>query len=387
MSIVFFHYLFVADVCSPLHADSDAKPGSFSAVIEANFSKWDRDHDGKLSPAEIDAVVSNHAVTGDAAAAAAAIHVYQRSKKNQAIALTRDSLEHTAKQKSAAERRDQAEHLPHFEANYAAFKRHIAKAPRTIFVGNAPSFEGFHQGNLGDCYFLAAVGASVNRNPGHLRQLFHVHPDGSCDLTFPTGQRTHVSKLTDAEIALGSNAGEQGLWLNVLEKAFGQVKIQSTRSKMRENPAMDAISSGGDADATIKLLTGHRAEYLPIRHGKGKALPPPGPRDLPVVTAKVRALFQTATAVHPLVCVGTSAGKLPPGVVSDHDYAVLGYEAGKGLVHVWNPWGNKHKAKGAEGLENGYNTEGGNFYVPVHEFVQIFEGVYYETGAPPRKRR
>lgn len=358
------------------------KPESFSSVVDANFDKWDRDKDGKLSPQEIDAAVANHSVTGDAAAAVAAIHVFQRNKKNQGVALTRELLAAAAKKKTAAERRDQTQHLPHFEANYAEFRRHIAKAPKEIFVGNAPALEGFHQGNLGDCYFLAAVGSAINRNPALVKRMFKVHPDGSCELTFPTGQRTHVNRLTDADIALGSNAGEQGRWLNVLEKGFGQLKVHSTRSQLRTSTALDVISKGGDADATIKLLTGHKAEYLAIRHGKGKAPPQPA------TAAKVHALMQTATAVHPLMCVGTPNGaKLPPGVPDDHDYGVLGFEAGSGLVHVWNPWGNKHKAKGPPGLVNGYDVDGGHFKVPLQEFVQIFEGVYYETGAPPRKRR
>ena len=49
----------------------------------------------------------------------------------------------------------------------------------------------------------------------------HQQSDGSCEVVFFSGEKITVPKLTDAQVALGSSAGNQGLWLNVLEEAYG----------------------------------------------------------------------------------------------------------------------------------------------------------------------
>ncbi len=383
-----FVVLVVVLVASPglVHAEPEhGKKSTFATIVEANFSKWDLNHDGRLSVEETSKLVGDRAITGDAAGALAAIHVYLRSKKHS-TPLTLEMLTHYTGTREG-ERRDKAEQVSHFEANYRAFRNHIAKAPRELFVGNAPSLTGFHQGHLGDCYFLSAVGAAVARNAAAVRNMFHPQPNGSCELTFGNGKRVHVSRLTDAEVALGSSAGAQGLWLNVLEKGFGQFKIRTSRNAHHSGVALDAIAHGGDADDTIELLTGHRGKYLAIRTGKGKDRLPPPENRIPQLTAQIRQIFRIGNAIHPLLCCGTSHGQLPPGIIGNHDYAILGYDSAHDSVLVWNPWGNRHAPKGPPGLQNGYAVEGGKFIVPILEFVRVFEGVYYETALPQHKKK
>ena len=91
-------------LCVNREARSDATGQSFSAVVEANFSKWDKNHDGKLEAKEVADLLTEHSIAGDAAAALAAIHVYQRGQKNGGIALTKEILIHT--KDGAAGRRD-----------------------------------------------------------------------------------------------------------------------------------------------------------------------------------------------------------------------------------------------------------------------------------------
>jgi hypothetical protein len=173
----------------------------------------------------------------------------------------------------------------------------------------------------------------------------------------------------------------------MLEKGFGQLKLRTSKAVHHSGLGLDVISTGGDADDTIELLTGHRAGYLAIRNGKGKHRLPPAENRIPLLAAQLRQILRVGNAVHPLLCCGTSTGKLPPGVVTDHDYAILDYDSSNDSVLVWNPWGNHLTPKGAPGLQNGYAVEGGKFSVPLHDFVRIFEGVYYETAMLPHKRR
>ena len=83
-----------------------------------------------------------------------------------------------------------------------------------------------------------------------------------------------------------------------------------------------------------------------------------------------------------MLCAGTPAGKMPPGVVNDHAYAVLGYDAKMDTLHIWNPWGNHFEPKGDTGMEHGYSTKGGHFDMPLKDFVRVYEELYYETGIP-----
>jgi hypothetical protein len=380
-SLVLLPFLLTA---SPLSAAPKKIP-SFAAVVRTHFAGWDRDHDGKLSPAEVMAVVADPAVTGNAAAASAAIHVFQRVKKHRNIPLTLKFL--TADhQGEDGRRRDKPEDAPNFQDDYEDFVAHIAESPRVLFTSpRAPTLEGISQGELGDCYFLCAVGAAVARDSSAIRGLFHPNPDGTCTLRFPGERVVHETKLTDAEIALGSSAGRQGLWLNVLEKSFGAMHVKISRTGKASSMSLDTIADGGDADRAIEVLTGHKAETIAIRQGEDNHLP--GAKEMAILEGKVRKRLQIAAQRRLLICCGTPEGHVPPGMVDDHDYAILGYDRASDTVHLWNPWGNDFTPKGPPGLKAGYPTRGGHFYMPLKDLLQVADEVYYETLAPAPFRK
>jgi hypothetical protein len=95
---------------------------------------------------------------------------------------------------------------------------------------------------------------------------------------------------------------------------------------------------------------------------------------------RVRHLLHQAFAEHRLVCAGTDSSTPPPGLVEDHAYAILSFRGD--LVEVWNPWGEDFTPKGQPGIEHGYPTRHGRFFMPLRDFVKVFEEIYYETGEP-----
>jgi hypothetical protein len=239
------------------------------------------------------------------------------------------------------------------------------------------------QGTLGDCYFVCVVGAALHTHRQRFKQMFHPQEDGSCELVFLDGKKVTVRKLTDAQIALGSSAGEQGLWLNVLEQGFGQVRSAKDPKKAPGDIPLDLISQGGDPQETISILTGHKSEFFAVlKHAKELE-----------ATKKLRETMIAGTKGRRLMSCGTPNEKvqLPPGVIGGHCHAVLGFDPAKDTVHVWNPWGNNFQPKKEPaGLVNGYPTKDGHFDVTLADFVRIFGYFECETlelvNPVPKKR-
>jgi len=377
----------VATTTGDVQADKTTKKkaSSFAAIVDASFANWDKTKDGKLSAHEVNVLLSDPKVKGDEAMALASIHVFQRDHKNPPT-FVKDDLTKLNAKASIAERRDKAQKSPHFDDHFGSFHAHLNKVTRELFVDKKPpSLDGFEQGQIGDCFFLSVLGTAISRNAEAVHRMFREDKGGAVTVTFGCGKAVNVAPLTDAEIVLGSKAGQQGLWLNVAEKAFGMVENLNPK-KPRSEVALDVIASGGDPDHTIEVLTGHKAEMFAIRHTSGKNAGPPDEKKIPAIVAKLREGLKNATSRKALLACATGEGKLPPGIVSGHAYGILGFDSTHDTIHVWNPWGNNFTPKGNPGLENGYETKGGNFTLPLSDFARIFEEVYFETAMPaPRK--
>lgn len=344
----------------------------FGAEVEAHFQSWDSNRDGTLSHAEVETLVRSHKVRGDEAAAVAAVHVYFRSHPGHPP-LSLDFLRNTKDGKE--ERRDQAQKSAHFQSDFSAFSNHLAQVPRQVFTSSVPSVNGMSQGHLGDCFFVSPIGALVHRDPGVLKRMVRVGSDGVTEIAFGDGRHAKVPPLTDSLVCLGSTARQQGLWLNVLEEGYGEIRsVKSAKqTDAGSRAAIDKIAKGGDAGATIELLTGRKAQTVPVRKTAPERLH--------------QAMLHAATT-RKLMCAGTAAAAehpLPPGVVGHHDYAVLGIKGNE--VTMWNPWGNHFEPKGSPpGLQHGYKTENGVFTLPFADFEKVFSSVFIETDTPHRGR-
>src|SRR5207248_1944123 len=71
-------FVILLSVGLPFVSAQNATTAKFKDVVEAKFRQWDKDGDGKLSAHEVNALVVKPGVTGDEAAAIAAIHAYYR---------------------------------------------------------------------------------------------------------------------------------------------------------------------------------------------------------------------------------------------------------------------------------------------------------------------
>jgi hypothetical protein len=340
---------------------------------------------GLLSLDEVNPVIANPQARGNEAAAAVmlqrVLNARQRAGTNGISAEETLAL--------AAE--------PEFRRRFFQLRNHIWYVNRTIkrslFLDKDPNFLSFHQGRMEDCYFLAVVGDVVCRDPRRLRSLI-AERDGGYSVSFPGARTVSVPFLTDAELVMGASVGaDHGVWLSVLEKAFGLLRAEHWEARQRElaaasvggigasaNPhsatIADIMGHGGSPVLVIALFTGHGVNTVRMDRWFEE-------QEGPAATNAIHELLAELTSAKRLITV-SGAGRrasvpLPAGIIRNHVFGVVGYRPVERLVVLFNPWGNFFNPKGQPGIENGYLTRHGVFDVPLQDFVRIFSNLDYET--------
>ncbi len=351
------------------------KQKDFFFILSQHFAEWDGDHDGVLSPEEIDVLISDPKISGKTAATVVALKEAVRNvKKWHLPPLNNDVLQQYARSAPGAQ-----SDAPNFGQLYFGALKQIETVNHGLFSGGAPKLESFHQGRLGDCYFLAPLGAAVNRDGRLVQELIQQNADGSYEVNFKDGRSVHVPRLTDAEIAPTTMSSHKaGLWLNVLENAYSTVRNETAPKKRQANESIDMVNRGGSPGPVIKLFTGHAVDHVTIRK-KGEKDHPPSDAQCEQLIPKLAEAIQSALDERRLLCCGVPGAPNAPGITTSHVYAILNFDPRAGIVEVWNPHGNRFNPKGPPGLENGYATVGGRFLVPLPQFVKIFGEIVFET--------
>ncbi len=359
----------------PSDAADHSAPTTFAQAVNQYFDQWDANRDGKLSKEEIDAAVNNPKVQGDSAAAIAAVEKVVRGGKYTIPAITKEFLVNSPvhepdqdDQAGSADDDSKSEkftHAPAFQPRFVGSLHKLRQTSRDLFSQNLPSFEATHQGKLGDCPFVSTVGAMVYRDPATIKAMFTQNDNGSITVQFGNGRSIKIAHITDADIAIWSSAGSNGLWLTVLEKAYRREVLKSQPPKQEKKAD---IYEKFPSTRTIEILDGHQTRKVDLRGAQ-------------LVT--LRKDLESAMREHRLVKAGTGAVKKAPGIPHTHSFAILGYNIDTDMVHVWNPWGNDISPK-ADSLQNGYTTKHGLFDIPLKELVQVFKDVTFETPALER---
>jgi hypothetical protein len=329
-------------------------------LIDQHFAEWDANRDGVVDLSEVNKKIENRHVRGAEAALLVAIYRQLSGKGNQPHA-TRAELFALAGERG-------------FQRAFETATKKLQTVDRHLFLPADPDLTSFHQGRLSDCFLLSTIAAAVHRNPQTIRDMIHPAKNDGFDVAFGDGRKVHVAAITDAELLLGARTdGTHGIWLTVLEKAYGIIR-EREQIKKNGRPAdpkavvpHELLSTGGNTGPVISLLTGHEAGWASLK-------------DKPMAEQQLHQLLADVTRKRRLACCGTAkAVKLPPGVNEGHAYAVFGYDGARRHVKVFNPHGNEFTPKGPPGLANGFATTHGVFTLSLDEFRKVFKGLHYET--------
>lgn len=356
----------VATICAGATGDP---PISFAEAIGTNFPRWDTNHDGILSPTEIDAAVMNPDNRGSAAAALAALKRAERDPRAKLPALTLRYLQECAATPRSPDH-------PDFPRMFAqGGERLAAVTSRELFVG-PPRTETIRQGKLGNCFSLAPLGAMAHRDPSEIEAMILSEGDGRCRVKF--GKTSVVVGLpTDAEIALTSSNQDSGLWVNTYEKALGKALNDARPEVERVRLPIDALARGGSAGKMLSYLTGHDIVRIGFSFAKDQPAIDVGSSPQAV---ELRRQLTSAAGEHRLMTCGTTTVGVP-GLTPNHAYAVLDYDQKTDEVVLWNPHGDDFTPKGKAGATHGYPKKSGVFRMPLTDWIVHFTGMAYEVRA------
>ncbi len=347
-------------------AAEEPDPPPFLTALNAAFPAWDSDHDGSLSAFEIDTALADPRITGDAAAALAVVKRLERGKDWKSIPRT---LEELTKLASPHDRKDG----PRVSVMFEEGQKRIAKSRPELFTEGAPMLRSLHQGQMGNCFSLAPLGAMLDRDPAQVRSMFRQNADGTFDVKIGA-RHVHVAAPTQAEIALSSSNESTGLWSNVYEKAAGIARNDLRPEKDRAGTPLDAIASGGSAGTMLAFITGNEMERFTLKWAKDSKT---SPEETESKLKELRAKLQAAFAEHRCVTTGTLKPSMH-GLRGGHAYGVIGYEPATDEIRVWDPHGDDFTPSGSPGPEAGFPRKNGICNMPLPVFAKQFAGLAFE---------
>jgi hypothetical protein len=199
-----------------------------------------------------------------------------------------------------------------------------------LFARSGPSYGNAVQGDLGDCWLIAALAETADRMPSIIKSMFIANPNHTWTVRFYiNGVADYVT--VDDQLPDGGNLYDKvpgmPLWVALAEKAFAQENASGQFQTAVPGANSYGALNGGDAMVALAAITG-----LPTN-------------DFSVDPSSVGAAWQQGK----LIALSTPARPASGSIVPDHCYAVVGYNKKTGAITLFNPWGVGGGYSGANG--------------------------------------
>jgi hypothetical protein len=238
-------------------------------------------------------------------------------------------------------------------------KGKIANTNTALFPAD-PDPMKVQQGMIGDCWFLAAivgVGKDRLRGPAEIRKW--ITPNGDkFDVKLPGAKSITVEKPTDGEVAIFATTGANGLWLPILEKAYGAA-VNRDAYVFVDASVTDAADGGEFLGFGIKIITGHDCDGDELSF-----------TSLDTTRLKLSSAFRHNKIVTAGINGGIFADFTDNGLPLGHAYTVLSYDPLTDIIRVRNPWGHTGPKKAT--------VVDGAFDMTLKEFDASFSRIAYE---------
>jgi hypothetical protein len=215
---------------------------------------------------------------------------------------------------------DETDEARHVVSAFETFSFKIRSTGSALFVGAAVNPFATEQGGVGDCWFLAALVALKVRADKMVRTAIQQSGSGF-SVTFP-GAASPMPCVApnDQFIALLASTNNNGLWLTVMELAFGCSVDMADPIK--------ALDTGGLVGFGLHLVTGNKVETDDVGDGQADSM---------------RTKLEAATDAGKAIVVsikGQDSEETPDGWPVGHAYTVLDYSKEADELVIRNPWRN-----------------------------------------------
>lgn len=221
------------------------------------------------------------------------------------------------------------------------------------------------QGDLGDCYFLASLGATLIQHTAAIQNMFTDNGDGTFAVRlFPehdgavaqtpdyvTVDRYLPVNVYDSSV---SSWGQRfayydnqrvGLWVALAEKAYAQFAEEGYSQRPTTSAGYTPNSygniEGGFGFRTMPTLTGMPASYLSN-----------APSLQAIASALSRGYAMTADTR------GRSDAVIDPytGIVGNHEYTIVNANLSSRTLTLYNPWGDTSTSTSPTGDNQGFKV-------------------------------
>jgi hypothetical protein len=218
---------------------------------------------------------------------------------------------------------------------------------------NGVSYQDIAQGGVGDCYYLASLGATAFRSPSTIQNMFADNGDNTYTVRF---YKNGVADYVTVDRYLPTYAGglpyaktpNSELWVALAEKAYAQVN-QSGWIQQDGTNSYSGIE-GGLGYYSIPHVTGRNTAYIYNPSGI-------------VDTNSIKTAFNAGQ----MITVGSKPSGVASNVVASHEYTLVGYNSSTQKFSLYNPWGVNS------------TSNSGHLYLTAFELSQSFDYWAYTT--------
>lgn len=280
-------------------------------------------------------------------------------------------------------------------ATAAAAPRAITDPPprfdaSDLYHSTGPTAADIKQDSLGDCFFVATLGAIADQQPQVIRDAISYDAstesfdvtlhDGGTPVTINVTQQELEYNLSRAGGSLVDNTGhDTGIWPAVMETAYAKMNDSNPADGLKQG--FDVINGGGKARDALEVITGDRGTDLTYDKGffesQGDAVDRLAKQAQAALGVGRPLTLSTDPESRSLLERIKGDEGTQDGLVDNHVYVVESVENvdGEWQVTLRNPWGTNN------GVGEGYDTGSASITVPLERLVETGGLEYFNAGA------
>jgi hypothetical protein len=252
------------------------------------------------------------------------------------------------------------------------------------------SYTDIIQGYLGDCYFLAALGANAVQRPSTISNMFIDNGDGTFTVRlygqnggtvttaadYVTVDRYLPTNVSDGiysgQIFANYDNANVGLWVGLAEKAYAQFAEQGLTQSIAESngyvpnsygsietgwsfrvmPSISGINGGYYSDINYTNFGNYLGSFLSLSDIASKIA-----SGVAIVGGTIAKPSDNSPDVDP-----------KSGIVYSHEYIILSADTTTGMLTMYNPWADTSAETGDNA---GYKTISYNDFKTYFNLVQV----------------